>query len=73
MSKTLVSFGTLLKPPRGGENMLQTFGQIFSPPSLDILPKLRILMAVLVHPQTKRHILRIYRPCFFPTGFTAVV
>lgn len=35
-----LSFGTLLKPPRDGVgNVLKTFGQIYSPPSLDVPPK----------------------------------
>lgn len=70
-----LSFGTLLKPPRSGWNILKAFGQIYSPPFLEVPPKRQssIQMSVLIHPQTKRRILRIYRPCFSPAGFRAVV
>lgn len=34
-----LSFGTLLKRPRGGGGMLKAFGQMYSPPSLDVPPK----------------------------------
>lgn len=34
-----LSLGTLLKPPKGGWNTLKAFGQIYSPPSLDVPPK----------------------------------